>query len=157
MNNTLWYAGSVRGAARLVGLTALMVTLGLGVPASTGAQGRTPVELPARHEVMAIVSEADGEVVRELVDIPSLIVETARRWELDENVMLRVAWCESRWNPDAVGYGGNAGLFQFAPVTWGWVSEKAGYPGTTPHHVIANVEAAAWLYKNEGDRHWGCR
>jgi len=141
----------------------LFVTLVLGVfiafsirPQRVTAQSWTLV-VPTQHEVLAIVSLPGEDPQREAVDVPTLIVGAARRWEVDERTLLRVAWCESRYDPDAVGAGGVAGLFQFAPITWGWVSERVGYPGASPHNVHANVEAAAWLFKTEGPKHWGCK
>jgi len=138
----------------------LFVTLafvGLSVPLQhVSAQSWTPV-IPEQHEVLAIVSLPGEDLQREAVDVPALIVDAARRWEVDERTLLRVAWCESRYNPDAVGAGGVAGLFQFAPITWRWVSERVGYAGASPLNIHANVEAAAWLFKIEGPKHWGCR
>ena len=93
----------------------------------------------------------------ETPDVRTLIIEAARRWGVDENVLLRIAWCESRFDPLARGPAGLAGVFQFAPITWAWVAEKAGFPGASPYDARANVEAAAWLYKAEGPRHWGCK
>ena len=90
-------------------------------------------------------------------DVPSMIVEAARRWGLDENVLLRIAWCESRYDPQARGPAGLSGVFQFAPITWSWVAEKAGHAGASPFDALANIEAAAWLYKTEGPKHWGCK
>ena len=91
------------------------------------------------------------------LDVPALIVDAARRWGIDERVMLRIAWCESRYDPQARGAAGLAGVFQFAPITWSWVAERAGYPGASPFDPRANIEAAAFLYKTEGPKHWGCK
>ena len=90
-------------------------------------------------------------------DVPSMIVAAARRWGLDETVLLRIAWCESRYDPQARGPAGLSGVFQFAPITWSWVAEKAGHAGASPFDALANIEAAAWLYKTEGPNPWGCK
>jgi soluble lytic murein transglycosylase-like protein len=90
-------------------------------------------------------------------DVQQILQAAARRWRVDESTFLRIAWCESRWNPAARGPGGAAGLFQFAPMTWEWVAAGAGYPGASPYDAVANAEGAAWLMSTQGTRHWGCR
>jgi soluble lytic murein transglycosylase-like protein len=68
----------------------------------------------------------------------------------------RVAWCESRYNPGAYNRSsGAAGLFQFIPSTWR--NTPQGRAGMSPFDPYANAEAAAWLYKVGGPRHWSCR
>jgi len=67
---------------------------------------------------------------------------------------LRVAACESGYNPNAVGGGGQYfGLFQFTTSTF------AGTPYGNqnifdPHY---NAAAAAWKYGNYGGGAWGCQ
>jgi len=67
---------------------------------------------------------------------------------------LRVAKCESNYNPLAVNrYSGASGLFQFLPSTW----------AATPQHAqsvfdaVANAQAAAWLYQRSGPGQWVCQ
>ena len=91
------------------------------------------------------------------VDVQALIIDAARRWGVDESTLLRIAWCESRFDPQARGAAGLAGVFQFAPITWNWVAERAGHPGASPFDPYANIEAAAFLFRTEGARHWGCK
>ena len=93
---------------------------------------------------------------QEELPIPDMIVEAAARWEVDPGRMLRIAWCESRWDPAATGPGGAAGVFQFMPRTWGWASGAAGYDGYSPYNSQANIETAAWLLATQGPRHWTC-
>ena len=90
-------------------------------------------------------------------DVQGLIVDAAARWGLPAERMLRVAWCESRWEPGARGGGGHMGVFQFSAGTWAWASEAAGYAGASPYEAAANVEAAAWLMSTGEFGHWGCR
>jgi hypothetical protein len=70
------------------------------------------------------------------------------------NWALRLAQCESNFNPYAVNrYSGAAGLFQFLATTW------AGTPwrGQSPFDPNANAQAAAWLYSKYGAGQWACR
>ena len=61
--------------------------------------------------------------------------------------LLRIARCESRLNPHAVGRLGEVGPYQFHPRgVWSWTPQaKAGY---SIYDVEATVAAAAWLYAN---------
>ncbi len=122
--------------------------------------GAVPAETPpAAVPAVTVPAETPPDANAEQLpdDVFSLISEAANRWGVNEAVMLRIAWCESRFDPDAVGPGRTAGLFQFAPITWPWVAERAGFAGASPLNARANAEAAAWLLKHEGPRHWGCK
>ena len=77
----------------------------------------------------------------------------------DVNKAVRIAWCESRFDPDSVnGRSGAVGLFQHLPRYWGQRSEAAGfggYPATDPE---ASVAAAAWeVYNGAGWEIFSCR
>jgi hypothetical protein len=123
----------------------------------------------AEVELQVAVAEPEGPVATakpELqvvsapvaMDVPGMITDAARRWGLDRAQMLRVAWCESKFNPRAYnGRSGAAGLYQFLPGTWSRASAAVGMAYASPFDPIANVEAAAWLMKTEGPRHWTCR
>jgi soluble lytic murein transglycosylase-like protein len=68
----------------------------------------------------------------------------------------RVAWCESRYQPGAYNRSsGASGLYQFIPSTWR--ATPQGRAGMSPFDPYANAEAAAWLYRVGGPRHWSCR
>lgn len=66
---------------------------------------------------------------------------------------LRVARCESGYNPNAVGPGGYDGLFQFAPATF----RATPYGGGDIFDPVANANAAAWKYAHDGPSAWGCK
>ncbi|HEX6350281.1 MAG TPA: transglycosylase SLT domain-containing protein [Candidatus Dormibacteraeota bacterium] len=65
----------------------------------------------------------------------------------------RIAYCESRYDPNAVNSDSDAeGLFQFLPSTW------AGTPfaSASPFDPWANAQAAAWLLQTYGVDQWEC-
>lgn len=67
--------------------------------------------------------------------------------------MRSVSWCESRWNPRAVG-SGSLGLFQFLPSTFA----HTPYRRMSIFDPTANALAAAWLVRHDGGwREWTCR
>ena len=138
-----------------IAVAVCLVTLLCGGVAHADGEFVTPEAV--QIEVAGTLLAPPAAAAIETIDVPSLIVDAARRWGVDERVLLRIAWCESRFDPGARGAAGLAGVFQFAPITWAWVAERAGHAGASPYDVHANVEAAAFLYKTEGAKHWGCK
>ena len=77
---------------------------------------------------------------------------TAQAWAL------RVAKCESNYNPMAVNRSsGAAGLFQFLPSTW--ANTPQGKAGQSVFDATANAQAAAWYYNATGRTGgpWSCK
>jgi soluble lytic murein transglycosylase-like protein len=67
--------------------------------------------------------------------------------------MRSVAWCESRWNPRAVG-SGSYGLMQFIRSTW----SATPYARRDIFDPWWNALAAAWLVRQSGGwSHWTCK
>lgn len=116
-------------------------------------------EPPVDVDAGGVVAQ-DAEVVPAALDTPSqmrvVILSAGERHGVDVALMLRIAECESRLNPRAVGPGGAAGLFQFMPATWEWAALRAGMGGAAPLDPIASAEVAAWLLKTAGPSQWSC-
>ncbi len=69
----------------------------------------------------------------------------------DINRAIRVAWCESRFNPTSSNpETGGTGLFHHLPEFWSQRTEAAGFPGAQPTDAEANVAAAAYAVYEEG-------
>jgi hypothetical protein len=69
----------------------------------------------------------------------------------DVNAAVRVAWCESRFDPTSTNLRtGAVGLFQHLPQYWAERASQAGYPGADPTDPEASTAAAAWAVYNEG-------
>lgn len=76
----------------------------------------------------------------------------AARYHADYPWLVRVSWCESRWNPRAIGHG-SVGLFQFLPSTW----QTTPYRRYSIFSPWAQAMAAAWMYVHGRAREWVCR
>jgi hypothetical protein len=69
----------------------------------------------------------------------------------DVNTAVRIAWCESRFDPTSVNLrSGAVGLFQHLPQYWANRAENAGFPGADASDPVASTAAAAWAVYNEG-------
>ncbi len=65
----------------------------------------------------------------------------ARQNGLDWRLLASLMYEESRFDPDAVGPGGSAGLFQFMPLTWRELGVE------DPHHPGEAIEAGARYFR----------
>ena len=66
---------------------------------------------------------------------------------------LRVAACESGYNPNAYNPDGASGVFQFMPGTF----RGTPYGSQNIFDAAANVNAAAWYYGRYGGGAWSCK
>lgn len=90
-------------------------------------------------------------------DVRTLVAEFFR--PEDVNKAVRVAFCESSFNPAAVNPAtGASGLFQHLPEHWAERSDAAGWTGSSIFDARANVAVAAWLLYDfpGGWTHWDC-
>lgn len=77
----------------------------------------------------------------------------------DVNKAVRVAWCESRFDPTSTNLRtGGTGLFQHLPRYWTERAENAGFPNADPTDPEASTAAAAWaVYDGGGWDVFACR
>jgi hypothetical protein len=90
-------------------------------------------------------------------DIEAIIRAAAARWGADPAQLLRVAWCESRYNPSAYNASGASGLFQFMPRTWAANSVRAGYGGASVFDPVASANTAAYMFSIGQAGQWVCK
>jgi len=91
-------------------------------------------------------------------EIEAIIRAAADAWGADADQLLRVAWCESRYNPSAYNASsGTSGLFQFKPSTWAANSVRAGYDGASVFDAVANANVAAYMFANFQAGQWACK
>jgi hypothetical protein len=77
----------------------------------------------------------------------------------DINRAIRVAWCESRFDPKSVDlHDGGTGLFHHLPQYWEERAANAGFSGARPTDPDASTAAAAWeVYDGGGWDVFACR
>ncbi len=91
-------------------------------------------------------------------EIEAIIRSAAAEWNADADQLLRVAWCESRYNPSAYNASSStSGLFQFKPGTWAANSVRAGYGGASVFDPVANANVAAYMFAIGQARQWACK
>lgn len=91
-------------------------------------------------------------------EIERIIRDAAARWGADPEQLLRVAWCESRFNPLAYNPSAqDTGLFQFIPGTWAANSVRAGYAGVSAFDAVASANTAAMMFSTGQAWQWTCK
>jgi hypothetical protein len=90
-------------------------------------------------------------------EIEAIIRAAAAKYDVDPDQLLRVAYCESRYDPLAFNSVlGASGLFQIIPGTWRVNSAAAGYGGASVWDPVANANVAAWMFGNHQAGQWAC-
>jgi hypothetical protein len=76
----------------------------------------------------------------------------------DVNRAVRLAWCVSRFDVDAINPStGAAGLFQVDPLLWETATVEMGLGTADPFDPVTNVAVAAHIvYQGEGWTAWDC-
>ena len=91
-------------------------------------------------------------------DIAAIITAAAAKYGVNADTLLRVAYCESRYDPLAYnGILGASGLFQIIPGTWRANSVAAGYGGASVWDPVANANVAAWMFSRNQAGQWACK
>jgi len=121
---------------------------GSGAEAETEAEEATTTSIPIEVNASGWLSEIQ---VRALVSIYFQ--------PRDVNQAVRIAWCESRFDPGSVNLRtGGIGLFQHLPRYWADRADAAGFPGADPTDPEASTAAAAWeVYNGGGWEIFSCR
>jgi len=99
-------------------------------------------------------AKAAGKQSKPSPGVDRALRHAARTYGVPYREMLAVSFCESRWNPNAIGNGSH-GLFQFLRSTWA----HTPFAGRNIYSAWWNAHAAAWLWRHDGGswREWTCR
>jgi hypothetical protein len=108
---------------------------------------RTMSPAPAQPP-LTLAPGSVGQIQQIILDAFAPLGASGQTWAL------RVAKCESNYNPYAVNKAsGASGLFQFLPSTWAFTPEHA----SSVFDPTANAQAAEWLYARDGPSQWQCK
>ena len=105
-------------------------------------------------------SVLESNIVIPKPTVQELIILKAREYGLNETTALRIAKCESGFNPNAKSPISSAsGVFQFVSGTWLGVVKARGQDYTLADRFDyeKNIDNAMWLAKSEGWQHWQCK
>lgn len=129
-----------------------VVDYGNGYGQNVDSETHFPVGTAYLISTPTVIQTAPGEVIGggytyRPVSIRDQIIDAARRYHVNVNCMLNIAWRESKYDPTAVGDHGDAiGIFQFHSQLWSRTPQ--GRAGLSRYDASANIEAAAWVMSN---------
>lgn len=95
--------------------------------------------------------------------VQEIIVKWANYYGVDPNMLLRIAKCESGFNPNAINrnYSVNgthpSGLFQHVAVYWPARAAKYGVPGASVFDADANARVTAGMFRDGQASAWECK
>ena len=122
----------------------------VAIPARVMLQPRrNPLTVDAVEPVVVVSAPSVTEIVR----------AAALRRGADAAFLLRVAFCESRLDPNAVGdHGDSLGLFQFhvPSGTWAANSARYGWAGASAFDPVAASDVAAAMFARGQSHLWTC-
>jgi myosin heavy subunit len=135
---------------------------------------RLKAELQAKVEAKAKLAKASAPAKTASTasqsggSIQDIIIAAANKYGASSDRLLRVAKCESTFNPLArnpkpiidkygVNHGYPEGLFQYIPATWTRLSAQAGYAGAVVTDAVANANVTAWSFVNGRSSEWECK
>lgn len=87
--------------------------------------------------------------------VREMIRSLSQRHGVDAQTALRVAACESRFNPRAFNHP-YAGVYQQNVNMWPRRARHFGHPGASPFDALANVDVSLKMARASGWGHWGC-
>jgi hypothetical protein len=87
--------------------------------------------------------------------VRGMVRSLARRHQVSVTTAMRVAACESRFNPRAYSHP-YAGVYQQDVRFWGRRARRFGHPGKSPFDPYANVDVSLKMARAMGWGHWGC-
>lgn len=138
-------AGAYAGLG-FVQLAANSGTLAVRVQEPEADQSATATETTETEDTTPTTSGTGWLSEVEVRALVSLYFQPA-----DVNRAVRVAWCESRFDPKARdNRSGGVGLFKHLPKYWPDRANAAGFEGADPTDPEASVAAAAWAVYNDG-------
>ncbi|MGF1616690.1 MAG: transglycosylase SLT domain-containing protein [Acidimicrobiia bacterium] len=164
--NDLEYEAAAASLGHTAGTYAgLTFALFADAPAETTVAGSGETTVATEEAETALTSDASsstGTIASPAgwlseVQVRALVSEYFKAE--DVNTAVRIAWCESRFDPEAVNLRtGAVGLFQHLPQYWEDRAASAGFPGADATDPQASTAAAAWaVYDGAGWDIFGCR
>lgn len=113
-----------------------------------------PILVKEKKLVTPVFEEKEGKV--QVKNLEDYLNSVAKANGLDEQLFSRIANCESRNNPKAIGKTLDGGLFQYIPSTWERVRKKMGRDPNQElrFDFVENAETAGYTIRVEGTGHW---
>jgi soluble lytic murein transglycosylase-like protein len=124
---------------------------------NTGVSSAEKIKLPTPDSTASVL---EVQITLPKPTVEDLIVKYSKQYGVSTVTALRVAKCESGYDPYAKNQNSSAtGVFQFISGTWLSVVKMRGQEYTLEDRKDAekNIDNALWLAAKEGWGHWECK
>ena len=110
---------------------------------------------PYLNAVISNLSAYEQFKVVEEDKIRDIIISKSEEFNIDPQILLTLAKCESRFDPKAKNPKSTAsGIFQFVKITWESTIKELGREDFEVFNSVHNTHAAAYLYSKKGIKPW---
>lgn len=95
-------------------------------------------------------------------NVEQIVRDAARKYGINEEHFVKIARCESTFNPNAVNKnyyenGHPSGLFQHISGYWPKRAATYGHAGASVFDPVANAEVTAQMFRDGQSKLWECR
>ena len=129
----------------------LFIALTILFSLNSFAQLKVEKELSLTEEILKEIPAWDTKTQERVKKYSPLIIQVAKKLEIEPKLLLSVAWAESHFKPEAKSFVGAVGIMQVKPSTQRYILDKelddnlrAFYTATLlqndfPHEIIDNI------------------
>jgi len=117
---------------------------------------QTP-EKAIKTDIPDAVASSIPKELFSVAQVQDLIRKYSQKYELDPEMMLKLADCESRFKTDIVTLGRYYGVYQFSGPTFKQYSKELKIENPDPLDPEQNIEVAAYMIQNGQIGRWGCK
>lgn len=139
----------------MVETTTVVPTTTTTVPKPTTTKPKPTTTKPVTTKAPTTTVPATTGDVSYHGSVQDIIRAAANEFGVSPDRLLRVARCESTFNPSARN-GQYGGLFQFSDKTFNWFASMSGISGSK-WDAVSSSRVAAWAFANGYASHWECK
>lgn len=107
-----------------------------------------------------VVAKTVQTPVKKVDSIDSMVYKYAAQYNVSAEVMNKVLFCESRFNPNAYNKndpnGGSFGIAQFQKTTFEHYSKKAGIENGDYYNPDDSIKTMAYMFSLKQENQWSC-
>lgn len=121
------------------------------------------ISLPDERRAVSSPSKLQSGQSHSTEAVRAAIVKYARLYGVSETSLLRIAKCESNYNPRAVNYNYSvkgthpSGLFQHVALYWPERAARYGRSGASVFDYDAQADVTAQMFRDGGAGLWECK
>ena len=119
-------------------------------------------EVPTNKPKVATEAPKQAKTTNTASGVELIVRQASRKWGVNEETMVRIARCESNFNPNAINYnyyenGNPTGLYQHISGYWAKRASNYGYSGASVFDPVAQANVTAQMFRDGLGHLWACK